>query len=466
MALDPKTYIESLYSKYNDGSGYIRVVQDGTDYVVTIVGSYGNRGRYKIRRYDVNGRLIYEGFESGTGGTFQPSANIDVSYKNLFSAPMPDQGIDKTPIGSTTEPPAPPVPAPGTGPITSDYNVNSGYGEVDLRAALREITGQSLPEVNDDFGNAGKVKLDNGAIIDDDTITRSGAIEAHAAGYRGQGIVVAVIDTGLADHTDLDDNLWVNTGEIPGNGIDDDGNGYIDDVNGWNTVDNNNDLSDIQGHGTHVAGIIAAEDNGIGKIGVAPDVKIMVLKPFRRDAQGNVGAPLAATDEAIIYAVNNGADVINLSLGGSSDFVTPGRLAALQYAEDNGVICVIASGNDSNIRPGTPAVAAADLGIAVGAVDDNGNIAGFTNRAGGPRDLLGDGDANVMYVTANGVSVYAADYNDLDGVISKQGTSMACPVVAGAVAVMLSADPTLTPDQIKVILANTSYDSYGQERGF
>ena len=464
---NPKQRIEGLFAKYNDGSGYIRVVRDGTDYLVVVVGSYDNRGRYKIRRYDEDGNLLFDGSFPGTNGVFQPSANINTFYSAFFSSPISPLGIDKSPITNppTVTPPTNPGP-PGSGGITNSYSTSTGYGEIDLRLALQEITGQQLPEIDDNVGNAGKVQLDNGFLIDDDTLTRSGALEAHAAGYRGQGIVVAVIDTGLStNHIDMDDALWVNEDEIPNNGIDDDGNGYVDDIHGWNTVDNNNDLSDIQGHGTHVAGIIAAEDNGIGKLGVAPDVKIMVLKPFR-EVNGEVGAPLAATDEAIYYAVDNGADVINLSLGGSSTVLTPGRLNALKYAEDNGVICVIASGNDSFDRPGTPAVAAADLGIAVGAVDDNGNLAGFTNEAGGPRDPLGDGDANMLYVTANGVSVFAPDYVDLDGVTSKQGTSMACPVVAGAVAVMLSADPTLTPQQIKVILANTSYNSPGQDRGF
>lgn len=458
---NPKQKVEDLFAKYNDGSGYIRVVRDGTDYVVTMVGSYDNRGRYKVKRYDENGILLFDGVNPGTDGKYLLTAQIAPAYKNLYSVPLSPTGIDNSPI---VNPPT--QNDPGNGPITNEFNTSTGYGEIDLRAALEEITGQALPEVNDDVNNAGKVQLDTGAYIDDPTITRSGAIEAHQAGFRGQGIVVAVIDTGIANHTDIDANLWTNPGEIPNNGIDDDGNGYIDDIHGWNTTDDNNDISDIQGHGTFVAGVIAAEDNGIGRLGVAPDVKIMVLKPFRRNPfTGEVGAPLEDTNEAIRYAVDNGADIINLSLGSSSELITEGRLNALQYAEDNGVICVYASGNDSLDRPGSPAVAAADIGIAVGAADDVGNIAPFSNLAGGERDVLGDGLANPLYVTANGTTVYSPDWLDLDGVTVKDGTSFSCPVVAGAIAVMLSAQPTLTPDQIKVILANTSRDSFGEERG-
>lgn len=437
-------------------------------YMITI--GYGTQdGKYKLKQFDFDGKLVVDSNFITIDEIPSPTKTF---YKSLFGKELPDIRSDRTAppvVAPTTPSPSPtptptPTPDPDFGPITSSYNSTSGYGEVDLRRAINEITGENLVEVDDSEGDI--YEYLPGPAIRDDTVTRSGALEAHAAGYRGQEIIVAVIDTGVnIDHVDINDNIWVNEGEIAGDGIDNDGNGYVDDINGWNTANDNNNVSDIQGHGTHVAGIIAAEDNGIGRIGVAPDVKIMVLNSFKNNF-GTISAAQEDTNEAIYYAVDNGAHVINLSLGSDSGSVLPERVAALKYAEDNGVICVYASGNSNLSRPGSPGIAARDIGVVVGAVNDDGSRASFSNRAGGEGDILGDGNAKPLYVTANGVSVLSLDSNDDNGYRNLQGTSMACPVVAGAVAVMLSANPNLDPDDIKVILANTSYDSVGQQRGF
>ncbi len=129
-------------------------------------------------------------------------------------------------------------------------------------------------------------------------------------------IVVAVIDTGVDyTHPDLAANMWVQMQETPGNGIDDDGNGFTDDVHGVNVVSNQHsgDPQDDHGHGTHVAGIVAAQaNNGIGGVGVAYNTQIMAIKAAQ------YSGVLATTDiaEAIYYAVAHGADVINMSFGG------------------------------------------------------------------------------------------------------------------------------------------------------
>ncbi|MDP6682860.1 MAG: S8 family serine peptidase [Desulfobacterales bacterium] len=127
-------------------------------------------------------------------------------------------------------------------------------------------------------------------------------------------VVVAVIDSGVdGSHPDLSANLLTNSGEIPGNGLDDDGNGYVDDIRGWNFADKDNNPADDNGHGTHVTGIIAAVgNNGIGVAGVAWNAKIMALKSFRADGSGLTSDAIPA----IAYANLMGADVINNSWGG------------------------------------------------------------------------------------------------------------------------------------------------------
>ena len=167
-------------------------------------------------------------------------------------------------------------------------------------------------------------------------------------------VIVAVIDGGIqSDHPDLINNIWVNELEIPENNIDDDGNGYVDDINGWNFAYNNNfPLPDP--HGTHVAGIIGAEgNNSFGVAGVTWDVQLMSLDVFGNESY--------ASDEDIwegmYYAVDNGAKVINMSLGSvfygtyqeyvNEDFYTDlGYRNALDYAINNGVTVVIAAGNE------------------------------------------------------------------------------------------------------------------------
>ncbi|MDE0119130.1 MAG: S8 family peptidase [Bdellovibrionales bacterium] len=159
-------------------------------------------------------------------------------------------------------------------------------------------------------------------------------------------IIVAVIDTGTdINHPDLKANIWINKKEIPGNGLDDDKNGYVDDINGWNFVKNNNNIQDIHGHGTHIAGIIGAEGgNGIGISGVAPKVSLMTLKYY--DINDNGKNNLNNTIKAIHYAVQNGAHIINYSGGGLNG--NKREKQAIQAAERKGILFVAASGNEKS----------------------------------------------------------------------------------------------------------------------
>ena len=210
---------------------------------------------------------------------------------------------------------------------STDYSEITGYGETRVDLALAQLLGVNVPRVSDLGGNSWG-------------LDRIGAPEAWAMGYRGQGTVVAVLDTGVDwTHSDLNDNIWINTDEIAGNGIDDDRNGYIDDVRGWDFANRDNNPNDVQGHGTHVAGTIAAEANNIGISGVAPDAKIMAVKVLGDDGSGYI-TDIAA---GIRYAVDNGAHVINMSLGGGG--VNPTINSAIQYATSRGSLVVMAAGN-------------------------------------------------------------------------------------------------------------------------
>ena len=161
-----------------------------------------------------------------------------------------------------------------------------------------------------------------------------------------KSIVVAVLDTGIhKEHPCLKNQLWINKREIPNNKKDDDNNGYIDDIYGWNFVDNNGDIQDKHGHGTHISGIIAAQGTSPQSpncqiIGVAPNVRIMTLKYYDEESDNN----LENTIKSIKYAIENGADIINYSGGGPGE--NQDEKTAIAKAADKNIIFVAALGNE------------------------------------------------------------------------------------------------------------------------
>ena len=315
------------------------------------------------------------------------------------------------------------------GPITSRFEDVSGYGLVNAAAAVANAIRQSsFAKVADLGGNLWGLDMVN-------------APEVWAKGYTGQNVTVAVLDTGVdSNHSDLAGNIWTNKGEIAGDGIDNDLNGFIDDIRGWDFVYNDNGPRDVDGHGTHIAGTISGLNDGVGITGVAYNAKIMPVKVLNNKGSGSKSNIAAG----IRYATDNGADVINLSLGGSSPSLTLRN--SLQYAQDRGVVIVMASGNEGASIPAYPARYATDLGISVGAVDRSSQIPSFSNAAGS--------DPNINYVLAPGKSIYSTLTGGGYGL--KSGTSMATPHVAGVVALMLSANSRLTPSQVQRILINSA----------
>jgi len=261
-------------------------------------------------------------------------------------------------------------------------------------------------------------------------------------------IVIAVVDDAVdITHPDLSPILWTNSGEIPGNGIDDDGNGYVDDVNGVNVATSNpslqgspmpgTPLSDFD-HGTHVAGIAcAATNNGVGIASIGHGVRLMGI----RAASSN--ASLTSTLQGVLYAIDNGANVVNMSYGSSSFSNTYQN--AITYGYNQNVVMVAACGNDNVSSPFYPA--GYNHVISVAASNGNDAKASFSNF---------DNGTNWVDLAAPGTSIYSTlpvGMASLYG--NKQGTSMASPMVAGLCGLMLSLNSSLTPDDIEDCLKTT-----------
>ncbi len=267
-------------------------------------------------------------------------------------------------------------------------------------------------------------------------------------------VIVAVIDSGVdIEHPDLQGQIWHNRAEADGvTGVDDDGNGYVDDIVGWDFSDapglpgvgdflqRDSDPRDESGHGTHVAGIIAAvADNGIGVAGVASNARIMVLRAgFNLPGGGYLEDDDIAA--AILYAVDNGARVINMSWGDPS----PGPLIrdAVRYAHDAGLVLVAAAGNEGEDAVFFPARLSET--IAVGASAPSGEVLAFSNF--GPSiDLVAPG-----YIVAGLLPG--------GGYVQRSGTSMAAPHVAGLAALLLGRQPQWLDEQVRAALRASAVD--------
>lgn len=311
------------------------------------------------------------------------------------------------------------------------------------------------------------------------------AINGHNKTPQGKGIVVAVTDTGVDyNHVDLINSMWRNKSEIPGNAIDDDKNGFIDDVVGWDFSANDNkpydlsmDLMDIllsggnPGHGTHVSGVIASSlNNSLGTAGVAPQAKIMALRFIGEKGEGSTDAAIKSID----YAVANGANIINASWGGEAGDEDDKPLKeAIQRAEAKGVLFVVAAGNgrldqaagksngfdiDTDAKPVVPAVYNLPNMIGVAALDSSDQLAEFSNWG---KNSIKLGAPGVKILSTVPGDRYQDTVVDLGSIKATwDGTSMASPFVAGALAVVWSQDLTQSAQTVKERLlsltANTS----------
>lgn len=281
---------------------------------------------------------------------------------------------------------------------------------------------------------------------------------------KGAQTVVAVVDTGLDfTHPDIQGNIWINADEIANNGIDDDNNGFVDDASGYDfigtTTSNpnspganpDNDPSDGQGHGTHVSGTIAATgNNSIGIIGVAPQTKIMAVKGL-----DDSGSGLATTlANALIYAADNGADVINNSWGGYGDSSLIND--AVAYAYSQGAVLVAAAGNENNPAE-WPHPSKLPQVISVAALDHNDVDAPFSNW-GAKVDVGAPGVSTLSLLAAN--SAFAIRGQGVVGqnYLQISGTSMAAPHVSGLAALLIAKNPALTQEQVRHIITQTADD--------
>jgi len=257
-------------------------------------------------------------------------------------------------------------------------------------------------------------------------------------------LIIAVIDTGVDRfHPDLIKNIWINSAEAQGlPGEDDDGNGYVDDIHGWDFADNDNDPSDISGHGTHVAGIIGAHThNGIDIAGVCPDVGIMVLK-VAPDTGGDMET--IAIVEAIEYAARHGATILNCSFGGSS-FQAVEKLALMNFAESSDGLIICSAGNeakDIDLSPVFPACY--DLPQIISVAASRQDSAGSLSLE--PRSNFGETSVDLM---APGVSIVSL-LPGTNGTLS--GTSMATGFVSGAAGLLRVHASQKNAGQIKAIL--------------
>lgn len=267
------------------------------------------------------------------------------------------------------------------------------------------------------------------------------AVAAWSINPGSDEVVIAVIDSGVNyNHEDLDSNMWKNLADASMDGVDDDANGFIDDYHGWDFVDGVNEPFTSGSHGTRVAGCVAAaRNNGIGIAGIAGGdgaTRGCLMMPLAVGSAFPVGSAL---DDAIIYAADNGARVITMSLTvGFSDAIVD----AVEYATvERGCLVLCAAGNNGS-DVGFPAEL--PLVMAIGATDDDDNPASFTNP--GPEVEVAAPGVDVLTTTISG------------GYSESSGTSFAAPYAAGLAGLIWSEAPCLTNAEVRQAMIDTADD--------
>lgn len=275
-------------------------------------------------------------------------------------------------------------------------------------------------------------------------LTKINAVQAWDISTGNAAIKIAVVDNAVSTvHEDLQANIYVNTGEIAGNGLDDDLNGYTDDVSGYDVADMDSDANPPVSagssapfvHGTHCAGTAASStDNGVGISSIGFNTTIIPVKctPDNSSSQGN---ELPNAYDGVYYAIRAGADVISMSWGGG--FSSTGE-SIMSAANSFGIVLVAAAGNNDSSDPFYPA--AYSLVISVGATDITDSKSGFSNY-GTTIDVMAPGSGIFSTLSGNG-----SEYGNLSG------TSMACPLVAGLCALVLDQNPAYSPAEVKTAL--------------